>query len=336
MAVQVALGTFDQIQIGMESAKGTLVAATRRLIGKGGIKEIQERYYPSYPRGVNTTVGGDGEILMKGTGFTIEQDFTPHDILWPLLTGLKGAVTGVGAVEKVWDFTAPSLTTVPALDSATIECNYNDGATNHLYMEAGYCMAKSMKIDWATNQVAKLSHEWFGRARQTGTPTAALVPYANRKILVSPAAKFYADTTYAGLGGTQLTGIVRSGSLTTNFFPDADFTLDGRADRDFVTHKMMPLTQTLDLVLEMDSVGAAEYSNWRGATRRFIRIDTDGPTIGGSVYRVRAEGSYRILAVETPEDGNTKLVGLKCEAVYDETAAKALGFQITNDLAAVA
>lgn len=337
MASTVAITPFDTIQLGREAVKGTLVPATRRLVGAGVLKETQDRYYSGYPRGVNTTVGGDGVLTMKECEFEFETELCPQELLWALLTGIKGNITPTGAgADKTWTW-APQLTSEATLDTMTVEFALSDGTTNHIYAEAGYGMITGYTIDWEYNQVAKMSMRGFARARQTGSPTGALTPYPNRQILVSPLAKLYIDSTYAGIGVTQVTSVVRSMKLDVQTFAAPDYTIDGRTDQDFVSHRLTPLQLTVSVTAELNATIATEFGNWRAGTRRYIRIDSDGITLGASNYRVRHDISCRIIGTpQFSDDDGQRLVTLELEGVYDDTATKIADIVVICDLASVA
>ncbi|HXG36520.1 MAG TPA: hypothetical protein VNL15_06100 [Dehalococcoidia bacterium] len=329
---------FNKLQVGIESVKGTLVAATRVINGEHRFSEEQDFYRSANAIGVRANVGGAGVITRKGCMLEVASELTAEEILWPLLTGIRGAVTPTGAgADKTWTFTPQLTTAVLTIDSATLEFVRADGVTNHYYGEAGYGMTSSFKIDWAFNEVAKLAWSMFARARQTGTPTAALSPYASREELVSPLLAVYQDTTWAGLGTTQLTGIIRSASFecTTGLAPD--YTLDARADKDMVQHKVSSLKATLSLVMEFDATAASRFANYRANDIVFIRLKNTGSVVGAANKTVQIDGAYRFTA--TPEfsaDGEQVLMTASLESVYDSTSTKTLEFVVINALAAVA
>lgn len=331
-----AIRPFEAVQIGKETVAGTRVAATRKLVGAGLLKEEVDRYYSSYPRGLRATVGGMGVTLRRGTVFTMETELNAEEILWPLSMGVKGGVTPVGAgADKTWTFT-PTLNVLPTLDTATIEFAESDGSTNQIYTEAGYCLSTGFKCDWPLNGVAKLSWTGFGRARQTDTITPAMVPYPTREELVSPNLLVYADNTYAGMGGTLLSAVVRSATFEcmTNHAPD--YTADARADLDFTSVKFGNLAGKLSLVLELNATAATEFANWRANTQRYIRLKSTGNAIGAGFKTVQIDGSYRVVGTPTfSVDGDFELMTLELEAVYDATGGKILEFVIINGLATI-
>lgn len=332
---------FRKLQIGMESTKGTLVAATRVLPGNHHLSENIDFYRSPNPRGVRATVGGAGVITRKGCEISFDTELTAEEILWFLLTGIKGGVAGVNASsDYTWTFTPQLTTGVPTLDAATVEFLLGDGVTNHYYGEAGYAMTQSFKIDWSMDNATdpvKLSAKMFARARQTDTPTGALTVYSTREPLVPALSKHYLDTSWAGLGGTQLTGIIRSGSIevATGIMPD--YTADGRSDKDLVKHRVGLLSARQSLVMEFDSVGASRFANYRANDIVYIRNQFLGSTVAVNPRKVQVDGGYRFA--DTPsfsESGEQVLMSANLEAVYDETSAKILEFVVLNGLSAVA
>lgn len=337
MATAVAIKPFELVQAGREATKGTLVPATRKLVGNGLLKEVVERYFSEYPRGVRASVGDYGSVVMQGVEFEMETELTDNEVLWPLLLGIRGNVTPAGAgADRTWTFT-PQLTAEPTIDTATLEFALSDGTTNHIYREAGYCMCSGFEMEWAFNQVAKLRWRGFGRARQTGSPTAALTPYSTREPLVSALTTVYIDATGAGIGGTAVAAIVRSAKHTceTGFTPD--WTLDGRADKDMVSHKWGSLKGGLQLVLELNATAATEYANWRAGTKRFIRVKNTGSTIGAGNRTVQVDGCYRLRSEPSVSyDGEYAVLTFDFEAVYDSTWTKILEYLAINEITAVA
>lgn len=328
-----AIHELRKVQIGVESTKGTLVAATTQLVGQATMTEEQDKYRSSYPAGVRANVGGAGYITRKGVLMDIETELTAEEILWALCCGVKN-VSGVDSSGDVtWTF-VPELTTgIPTIKTATFEYIESDGSTNHIAREFGYAMCSGFTIDWAFNEVAKLKHSWFARASQTSTPTDSLTAYASREPLVSPLLSVYLDTSFSGIGGTQLTGVVRSASLdvSTGFAPD--YKLDGRSDRDFSKEKVGPLTAGLTMVMELDATGAARFASYRTNDIVFIRLKNVGTTVAAAARYVQVDGAYRFTSPPAlSADGSQILASFELESVYDPTGTKTLEFTVLNGL----
>ena len=333
-----AIYPLNKVQIGLEATKGVLVAATRLLQGDGSFTEEQEFYRSTYPVGIRATVGGAGTIMRKGFMLDFQSELTAEEVLWPLLTGVKGGVVAVGAgADKTWTFTPELATGVTTVDSATVEVIRSDGVTNHYYGEAGYCLTSAFSMDWAFNQIAKLNWKMFGRARQTDTPTAALAIYPGREALSANQLWVYLDTTWAGLGTTQLVGTVRSVKLDVDSGYGPDYTLDGSVNVDFRDHLVGALTGKLSLVMELDATGAARLTESRANSLVYIRLKDLGSTISASKKTVQVDGAYRFVShPQVSFDGQQALVTCALESVYDSTSTKTLEFTAINALAAVA
>ncbi|PKN81531.1 MAG: hypothetical protein CVU47_06345 [Chloroflexi bacterium HGW-Chloroflexi-9] len=406
-----AIQPLNKVQIGREAngSKGTLVAATRLLHGTGTLREEQDFYRSPYPAGVRANVGGAGSITRKGFGLAWETELTAEEVLWSLLTGVRGQVTptqatvtgtadaavttssttladsratlvvngwvgatitcdsktavvvsntateftvaswtggtpttgsawSVAGLGYTWVFTPELTTGIPTIDTATLEAIRSDGSTNHYYAEAGYGMTSGFDFEWAGNDAAKFKFDMFARARQTDTPTSSLVVYPSREVLVTPLLSVYLDTTWAGLGGTQLTGIVRSikASHLTGFAPN--YNLEGRSDLDFAKHKVGALTSKLSMVLELDAVGAARWTAYRANSLQYVRLKSVGSTIAGSgglAKTVQVDGAYRFTAPPAEQvDGEQMLIACELESVYDDTGTKTLEFTTINAVAA--
>ncbi len=328
---------FNKIQIGEETVKGTSVPATVEIVADVTQVEEQDFHRSALPAGQRATPGAAGVVLRHGTIFTVETELTPHDILWPLHTGVRGNITSVaGTGDETWTFLPELTTSAITLDSATVEYVRGDGTTNHYYGESAYCLTSAFRIEWAFNEIAKLSWDMFGRRRQTGTPTPALTPYAGRAALTSNLTSIFVDDTGAGIGASQLTTILRSGRFECPTGIEPDYTLDGLADQDFTIHKVSNIGATLQLVLEFDAASALEFADFRNNVLRFIRMITTGAVIGAKVFTVQVDGAYRhVTPPQFTQDGDQVIVTLDLEAVYDATWGKILEFELVNDISTI-
>lgn len=328
----------DKLQAGIETTAGTLVAATRIIQANAELVEQQEPYRSDYPQGVRANVGGLGAIMWKGATLECETDLNAEEVLWPLMTGVRGAVAAVGAgADKTWTFTPQLTTGLVTVDTATIEYMHSDGTTNHYYGEFGHALTSQIGMEWTFNEPAKLNWSMFGRARQTGTATAALVVYPTREILASNSLALYKDTTWAGLGGTQVTGTTRSVTLDITTGMGPDYTLDARADKDFSTYNVGRLMATLEVVQEMNAAGAATFANYRANDAVYIRLKNTGSVVGSGVKTVQVDGAYRFTdSPSFDRDGDVVTVTYNLESFYDATSTKTLEFVVINALTAIA
>lgn len=334
-----AIRPLRKLQIGMEGTKGTLVAATRVLTGNSALIEKRDRYHSDYPRGIAATVGGAGTLTKQWTELQHATELSAEDILWPLLTGIKGAVSPTGGgTAKTWVFTPELTTAIRTVDAATVEFMRSDGTTNHYAGEAGYCMTDAFSIESTPENIATLNWSMFGRARQSDTPTAALVPYTSLEALAGGQLFAYCDTTWAGLGGTQLTGMQRRVRFDCQTGVMPQWTSEGRADLDYAGHAIKSLGAKLSIIWELDSVGAARYASYRANDLIYIRLKWVGSAIsGGGNKTVQIDGAFRFASDPTfSEEDEQTLMAADLDAVYDATGTKILEFTAINTLAAVA
>lgn len=334
-----AIRPLTTLQQGIESTKGTIVAATRKRPGDWNFIEEQDFYREDYPAGLRANVGGAGVITRKGAIVEGETNLTPEDFLWPMLCGVEGGVTPATTDdEELWEFEPDLDTGNETINSSTFEWQESDGSTAHYYGEAGYGMCESFEINWAFNQPAKIRERWFARARQSSTMTAALTPIPGRVPLIAPKLSIFLDSSWSGLGGTQLTAVNRSGSLKVNTGYAPNYTNDGRSDVDFVNHKTGLHTATLSLVLENNAAGAARFAEFRANSIVFVRLNFAGALIGaGNPRMVQIDGAYRFVGpTNRNNDGQQRLINVELESVYDPTGGKTIVYRARNELAALA
>lgn len=336
----VAQKSFERVQIGREANHGVKVPATRQLIGNGTLLEAYEYYHSAYPMGKRATPGGAGIITQRGTNFTQETELTSQDILWPLLTGIKGGVVPTAGTapdtSQTWEFIPDLDTGDPEVDSATVEFSESDGVTNHVVNVATYVMTSEFSLGWQAGQIATLNWSGFGRARQDGPLTPALVPYTTRKPLLSTFTGFYADDTWADIGTNQLLAVVDAGELTVNTGLAPVYKMDQRPDLDFSLHRPGIVSGTLSLTLELAENATAEYEHWRNNDLRYFRIQTRGAEIAPSVYhQVTADLAVRLNAAPTFSENEGEIrMELNGELVYDFDSGNILRFEVINDVAA--
>lgn len=332
-----AIWPLDKAQLGIESTAGTLVPATRIVQANWDLVEEMDLYQSDYPQGVRSNVGDVGAIMRKGMTVDFETDLNAEEVLWPLMTGIRGSVTPTAAGSaNTWVFTPQLTTGALTIQTATVELMHSDGATNHYYGEFGHALTSRIGMSWAFNEPAKLNWSMFGRARQTGTATAALAVYPTREILASNSLAMYQDTTWAGLGTTQVTGTTRSVTLDITTGMSPDYTLDARADKDFGTYNVGRLAATLEIVQEMNAAGAATFANYRANDKLFIRLKDTGSAVSAAVKTVQLDGCYRFTESPTfDRDGDVVTVTYNLESFYDATSGFTLLPTVINALTAI-
>ena len=143
--------------------------------------------------------------------------------------------------------------------------------TKHYEKEFSFGTTRSLSISLAYNDIARLSANVFGRAEQSSTMTGGLSELT-RSPIPSNLFNVYIDSSWATLGNTQKSVVIRSASLDLNFGVAPDYALDGRSDLDFTHLQGGSITGSLSLTLEHNADAATEIGYWRTRTPRFIRL----------------------------------------------------------------
>lgn len=335
------LKVLETVQVGKEVTAGTLVAATRRLIVDGRFRRQQDQFefteqnsgvFARVPRGpVPTRFGSEIELRCP-------LDF--EQILLPLQSGMKGAVTPTGGgADKTWTF-LPSTSTPPALEFYTVE--YTERSPDDdAEMEFGYGFTTEMEITATSDGLAELRWTMMGRATQDSTLTGALtVPTLNYAANLRWAA--YIDTSWAGLGGTQIAAQVYGFRWVYRNNVHPGYFLDNRSGLDFTQPEYgRPECEIeMDVVHDPDSasfVQAQEAIKVAG-TQRFIQFKLTGASLGGSNYSIILNAAAYHAADSMEERGNDRDGNLATRAhflsAYDATSSNHVGVTVVNALTA--
>ena len=321
-----AVESVSTLQFGLESSPGTLIAADVLLpFASASYIPMIERQLLEETRGLLAHV--DDLDVRKGSELSVEMNLDYENVLLPLLTGLHNVTpTGVGPYEYVID---PSYTSPEALAAATYEMMMGDGSTTVYEREFGYGTCSGFGINIAFGQPAKLTFDIFGRAEQMSTLTASQAVLA-RQVIVSDLFGFYVDSSWANLGNTKLSTLIRSANLSIVTGAAPGYTLDARDDLDFTVLRRGRITGTLDVLFDYTGDAQAEIANWRTGTQVFIQL------LAGSGDRI-LQIDLAAKSIEPPtifqSDGETGTVGMKFELRYDTVASKLLNITVTNSLA---
>lgn len=214
---------FRKIQIGKESTPGTLVAATEILFGEVTIHSSDAVYHtPDQDRG---TLAKIVELPFQ-TAKDVELEFTGslYDRLMIIIASnsIRGNVTAVspGAptpLQYDWTF-EPALGALNTPDMTDgIEALTWEFGDNTQENEMGYGVTVKFEIEGEVgaeeDAIVTVTWNFFGKEVVDSTFTGALTdPIA--RYFPSNVAKFYMDTSYAGLGGTQKTGVLKAWKYT--------------------------------------------------------------------------------------------------------------------------
>lgn len=270
-------------QWGKESTRGTLVPATSKLlVADVDFEEDGQVFHPPLVRGLVQRWKGGEIVVQRGTKFTIPESVAFYEQMpnW-LSQSVKGAVAPTGVGPYVYTYTRDP-TANPLLDSWTYERRLSDG-TNFIDQEFGYAMLSSINWKSQQNQPVMFTAEGFARRQQTSTLTASLSAPATPEALLGSSSKLYIDTTWAGVGGTIVSGQIVSWDLAFNTGYMPIHLADGRSDLDFAGavygSENTYLTLKAQMLVKPNSGQyATEKTAAEAQTLRAVQIRCDGST----------------------------------------------------------
>lgn len=326
-----------RLQVGAEATRGTTVPATWIIPGQFIYTPMRERYFTAYPRGLRVRQTGGGQILYQGATVTGKSDNTPQDLLYPLALGFGAGTPTTALGATTWVFTV-NTTQDPNPKSATAEFVATDGTTNFFASKSGYMLCDKFTITSAFNQPETMDMSLFGQAETSGiTPTAALTLLTGRETLSGANRSYSIDTTWAGLGGTQLTGTVRSMKLDVATGLAPDYTQDGRSTQDMSGYMFGEVKHHLQLVVENNATTATQLSTWRAGSLVFVRTKNVSPTIVGSgSAHLTQQTDMAMVFTKDPvlsNSGAMELVTLELDLDYDPVSAKSAVWTLINGIA---
>ncbi len=273
---------FVKAQYGKESTKGTPVASTRRWLGTVSIPADRKPAHPPYTLGQRAQSNSTEIRQLLADGIKLEMPEAYFQGL-PFIYGitLKGGVTAseqtASQQDYLWDFT-PSLTAASSPDAATMQAGDNDQA---YAME--YFTGRKISLDFTLGEdaAAKISTDAFARQVSKTTFTSSINPGAVNGISAN-SAKLWLDSTWANLGTTQKTGLLRGGSVEIDTGNHPKFLGDG--NRYFSSVGEGWLGVMGNLVLEGGAGAVSIYDDFAAGTARAIRLSFTGPQIGTGTY----------------------------------------------------
>lgn len=279
-------------QAGLESTRGSAVAATR-IIG-ADVKEVPlDRAW----EGVKFADGRRASLSHKRTDNLLVRDALSFSNLYfqmiPMLgqCSLDGTITPAEQTPAQSDYLwsiAPSMVAANEPDSLTLEM----GDEVQAY-EVEYAQFESLKFAGAVAQGGDSSpvtgeFGYFGRQMTPTTFTAAQALHTGLELMNAKLSRLYLDTTWAGIGATEKTNLLRGWEIEIltgvhpKFFGSANKYFDGYGEG--LIEAMVTLT------LEGSSDADAIFDLYQAGTERALRLQVNGSQLGtGLNYRFRVD-----------------------------------------------
>ena len=322
----------EMVQYGVETTRGTAVAATKKILGKVKFALDQKVTVPSDDIGLKVSgyrgiLGGKlvTNILEIERGY-----FQALPLLFSLL--LKGGVTPTEVTasqgDYLWDFT-PSY--VASNTPKTITLEAGDSIQG---FENEYVMGEKLKISGSVPQdggdaAVSLSLDFFGRQNTKAAFTSAIaLPIVNE--LSGYLARLYVDATWAAVGTTEKTAILRAfdieiiGGNYPQFHGGQALTFDSFGEGKIAVMATLTLDTGADALALYDALGAMKV----------FKLLLEGPQIGsGTKHSLDLAFSGLVMEPEpgASKEKETSLTTIQIEGIYDVTGAKLIVPTVTTN-----
>lgn len=330
-----------KFQAGLETDRGTAVPAdTILLIGEHPPINVDR-----IPTFINDDAGVRAPSVRapRVDQFLVNDSLTNENAYFQYLPlmfslGVKGNITPVEQTssqnDMLWTFT-PSMTALNAPDTATFEMGDNTQA-----YEVEYVMISRIRLAGTISQDQSASNfivevDYFGRQVTPTTFTGSLnIPSTEN--INSKLMRFFQDTTFAGLGGTEKTGLLRSWDIEIINGNHPKF--HGGADKFFDVHGEGDFEIMARVTLEGNSDADAIYDQWQATEQTFLEFNVSGAQIGtGDNHNLTlGVGGFWEDVRPLAEDaqGNNLHTAL-LHSTYDPTGAQVFALAVTTSVAAI-
>jgi len=204
---------------------------------------------------------------------------------------LDGTITPVeqngGQSDYRWVI-GPSFTA--ANDPDTITLTQGDDTQT---FETEYVMFNNLKMAWTIapdGSASPVTGEfgYFGRQMTPNTKTAGQALHSGLEIMNGKLTRLFLDTTWAGVGGTEITSTLRGAEIEIRTGNEPKFF--GSANKYFDSHGEGVIGATVTLTLEGNSSADAIYDLYQAGTEQALRIQVNGSQIGsGTTYKYQMD-----------------------------------------------
>jgi len=329
---------FSKVQFGKETVRGTAVAADTILLGKcPAVNSDRKPEFPAEDVGIRADAvrAVIHQYLYSNTLTTEHGYFQELPVLFGC--GLKGGVTAAEQTgsqsDYLWTFT-PSLTAANEPDALTIELGDDTQA-----FETEHCMFERIRIGGQVSQGMEASPvtveaDFFGR-QLTPTTFSGAISLPTAEPINAKLARLYLDTTWAGIGGTEKTNILRGFDveILTGVHP----TFSGSGNKYFNTYGEGLIMVTATLTLEGNSDADAIFDAQQAATFQAVRLKISGAQIGsGQNHSLTLDigGVWESVSPLGSEDRGDNLHTATLRGYYDATGAKLMQVAVITNVSA--
>lgn len=335
-----------RMQVGLESTRGTLVAANKRWAGALQYSDVREAHMPEDEERNSLALLHRRTELAKHTELSLTAAATYQALPDFLSMAIKGAITPTtptnGVKTRLWTI-LPSLTASNAQDSFTVE--YGDDQQEY---ECGHVMAEQLEFAGSMGEALQMTVGMFGQGTAKATFTGGLTKFYEQtssgagltlEDISLQDFKIYVDSTWAGLGTTQKTAVLAGLSVRI----PTGLTMIRYADgsKDFSTFGEQKRGAEVELTLRHNADGEAQYDNYVAGTLIFVRLIATGSEIEAvtPTYDNQFTMDFAMRYTEAPQffsdyNGHNTVV-LTGRTFHDPTSDNDMNFVVQNEVSSL-
>lgn len=313
------------LQAGIESVRGTSVAATRIQPCTATMKSIVERYAPQEDRNSFEDFFRSAQTKERVEITGAKAWATFEDLPWFLQLFAKGGVTGVLSNVAAYTYTFLPTASVDDLSTATFEV-FNDTQS----FMVNWVVGKKLELNYQRGQPVEMTMDFFGQHATKQAKTGSLTQRTTEDITDGLTAA-YIDTTTIG---TTLVADVLSAKWTLDNMWEPIYTLNGtRYPNKFIRARRHVEAEA---ILQFDAT--VEYDAFMTGTNRKLRLKSTGsviPTSSPSTNKSVSADFYTAGwdTADFGRQGGIWTASLKGRSTYDSTATASWQISVVNGLA---
>lgn len=320
-------------QVGTQSAFDTAVAATAKLAVPDIAFEADDVVTrPQLAKGLAIRSPGNEFVTLRGARWSVPA----YECNYEQLAGWFGTIIqgGVSTADVsapyTWDFVR-NILALPSLNLLTLERRLSD-FTNHIDEEWLNCVGQELTLSGQADGNVMMSVQGIGSKRTGSTltasqtmPTVEHAPFSLSEV--------YIDTSWAGIGGTQIAGQVMQWSVRIMSGAKGLRPADGRStlDHGLIVYDAREVGAEIRMRLLQDKtrynaeVAAAEAATLRairfgfaGTSSRAANVDVLCKHTAGSLVTVDESDGQVVydVALQEATDG-TNFLAASIESVSD-------------------
>ena len=330
---------FTIAQYGKETAasKGTAVAATRMRVGTA--PRVTTDTKPEFPSEqfnirMESRRAVVYERLYQNTLTSPNAGF--QQFILPFATGLKGAVTASEQTSAQGDWKwafSPGLTQAAGdnlPDAFTLQLGDDQQG-----WRVPYCMTDRISLKGKVSQdggsaPVSLEQGIFGRYIEEAALTSSVALESSTPVNAK-LAQLYVDSTWAGVGGTELSDALDE--FTVEILTGVHPVFRGSTQNYFNAHAEGIIGYTATFVVE-SALRDELLSSQQAGSLQVVRLKLSGPQIGSGQNHsltIDMSGAWEDVTAIDNADRGDNLATIALHAMYDDTGAKGLQVNlITN------